>query len=144
MEAIVQLQEHAAALNFFNRYNERKIEKMMELFSPTAVAVFIPLGEDGAGPVGGIGRHLWTGLIDSFPDISNTIKKSRVDQHGSLICEVTIGGTQAKDFAGIPSKGHRFDSDHIFIFRFDKQGLIESISINWDHQDFCRQLGAAV
>ncbi|WP_224996035.1 nuclear transport factor 2 family protein [Cesiribacter sp. SM1] len=141
METSIQLQEHAAALNFFSRYNERKIEKMLELFSPSAVAAFIPLGDDGAGKVEGIGRYLWTGLIDSFPDISNTIKKSRIDQHGSLICEVNIGGTQVKDFAGIPNKGLRFNSDHIFIFRFNEQGLIESISVNWDHQDLCRQLG---
>lgn len=143
METSIQLQEHAAALNFFSRYNERKIEKMLQLFSPTAVVAFIPLGDNGAGTVDGLGRYLWSALIDAFPDISNRINKSRVDQHGSLVCEVNISGTQAKDFAGITNKGLRFDSDHIFIFRFNEQGMIENVSINWDHQDFCRQLGAA-
>lgn len=144
MEATIQLQEHAAALNFFSRYNERKIERMLEIFSPGAMVSFIPLGKDGAGTVDELGRAIWTALIDSFPDIRNEIKKSKMDQYGNLICEVVIRGTQAKDFAGIPAKGLQFGSDHIFIFHFNREGLIDSISVNWDHQDFCRQLGLGV
>jgi hypothetical protein len=53
-----------------------------------------------------------------------------------------IFGTQQKEFAGIPSKGLRFESDHIFIFRFNSQDKIENITINWDHGSFRHQLGA--
>jgi hypothetical protein len=57
---------------------------------------------------------------------------------------VVIRGKQAKDFAGIPSKGKHFESDHIFIFHLNEQGKIDDIIVDWDHQDFCRQLGVAV
>ena len=53
-----------------------------------------------------------------------------------------IRGTQAKDFADIKSKGKHFDSDHIFIFHLNGNNKIDYINIQWNHEDFKRQLGA--
>ena len=80
--------------------------------------------------------------MDCFPDLDNTVTSTQIDEAGNVICVVKIFGTQAKDFAGISSKGLRFDSDHIFIFHFDDDNKIDNISINWDHANFSRQLGS--
>jgi len=53
---------------------------------------------------------------------------------------VVIFGNQKKDFAGITSKALRFDTEHIFIFRFDEQSLIGHIHVSWSHEGFVKQL----
>lgn len=58
-----------------------------------------------------------------------------------VVCKVAIFGTQAKEFAGSPSQGLKFNSDHIFIFRFDADDRITAVTIDWDMADFQRQLG---
>ena len=40
------------------------------------------------------------------------------------------------------SKGLKFDSDHIFIFHLDDNNKIDHVRIQWNHEDFKRQLGA--
>jgi hypothetical protein len=51
-----------------------------------------------------------------------------------------IFGKQEKEFAGLPPKGNSFDSEHIFIFRFNEAGKISDLKIDWDHESFVRQL----
>jgi len=53
-----------------------------------------------------------------------------------------ICGTQAKDFADIPNKGLRFESDHIFIFHLNDENKIDNIKVSWNHADFKKQLGS--
>jgi predicted ester cyclase len=84
---------------------------------------------------------LWLLLMDCFPDLDNTVDSATVEGD-AVVCRVSIFGTQQKDFAGIPSKGLRFESDHIFIFRFSPDDVIQSISIDWNHDGFVRQLSA--
>ena len=88
-----------------------------------------------------LGKNLWAALMDSFPNIDNTID-SFVENGDELACHVFIFGRQEKDFAGIPSKNLRFENDHIFVFRFDEDDYIASIIVSWDHERFCEQLGA--
>ena len=42
---------------------------------------------------------------------------------------------------GIVSKSCRFNSDHVFVFRFNEADQIQELTINWDHASFVRQLG---
>jgi hypothetical protein len=129
-----------ACVSFMFAYQQRNVEKMLSFCNPDGEIFFKPLGEGGKGKIGELGRAIWTELIDSFPDIDNTVDAAIAEDGDAVRCQVVIRGTQAKDFADISNKGKHFDSDHIFIFRLNEGGKIDRIEIEWDHADFKRQL----
>jgi steroid delta-isomerase-like uncharacterized protein len=145
MQTIVKntsLDLKGSAINFMFAYAEQDLDKMMRFCDTEGEVWFKPLGEDGRGTIGGLGKGLWTALMDSFPDLNNTVDSATLDADGNVRCQVVIRGTQAKDFAGIPCKDQQFNSDHIFIFKHNSDGKINSIHIEWNHADFQRQLGS--
>ncbi len=81
-------------------------------------------------------------LIECFPDIDNTVH-SIVAKDGTIECVVSIRGQQAKDFAGITSKGCTFDCEHIFVFQLNDELSIQHIDIEWNHADLVNQLSAS-
>jgi predicted ester cyclase len=114
---------------------------MIGLATPDATVHFLPLGDDGRGSFWEFGKVVWDLLIDCFPDISNAVDS--LSAEGDMVtANVTIGGTQAKEFMGIANKGCRFDSDHVFVFRFNEADQIQDLTINWDHAGFVKQLGS--
>lgn len=129
-----------ACVEFIFAYQQRNVEKMLSFCNPDGEVHFVSLGEAGRGTIGGLGKGIWSGLIDAFPDITNTLDAAIADGEDSVRCQVLISGTQTKDFAGIENKGKHFDSDHIFIFRLNQDNKIETISIQWDHEDLQKQL----
>jgi hypothetical protein len=131
-----------ACVEFMFAYQQRNIKKMMSFCNPEGIVYFEPLGESGRGKIGELGKAIWSDLIDSFPDIDNTLDAAVAEGEDTVRCQVVIRGTQVKDFAGITNKGLRFDSDHIFIFHLDGENKIDMIRISWDHQDFMHQLGS--
>lgn len=131
-----------ACVKFMFAYQQKNVEKMLSFCDSQGTIFFTPLGNAGKGTIGELGRQIWSGLIDSFPDIDNTVEAAIAEDGESVRCQVVISGTQAKDFAGIVSKGKRFDSDHIFIFHLNPENKINDIRISWDHEDFQRQLGS--
>jgi hypothetical protein len=135
-----QLSLKNACVEFMFSYQQRNVAQMLNFCDPEGEVWFMPLGEAGRGKIGELGKAIWTSLIDSFPDIDNTVDATIAEDGESVRCQVVISGTQAKDFAGIVSKGKHFDSDHIFIFHLNDQQLIDSIHVSWDHEDFQRQL----
>jgi len=146
METAIQQQHQLslknACVNFMFAYQQRNVDKMLGFCAPEGDIFFKPLGDSGKGKIYELGKGLWTSLIDSFPDLDNTVDAAIAEDGERIRCQVVISGTQAKDFAGIVNKGKHFDSDHIFIFRLNPAGKIENIEIEWDHEDFKRQLGA--
>jgi Cu2+-containing amine oxidase len=145
MDTLLKQQEISlknACVNFMFAYQQRYVDKMLSFCDPEGEVYFKPLGDAGKGKIGELGKAIWTALIDCFPDIDNTVDATVAEEEDSVRCQVVIRGTQAKDFAGIVSKGKKFDSDHIFIFRLNNAGKIDRIEISWDHEDFQRQLGA--
>lgn len=135
-----QLSLKNASVNFMFAYQQRDVNKMLSYCNPNGEVWFKPLGQAGKGTIGELGKAIWTSLIDSFPDIDNTVDATIAEDGDAVRCQVVISGTQAKDFAGIESKGKRFDSDHIFIFHLDDENKIDRIHVSWDHEDFQRQL----
>jgi hypothetical protein len=146
METLVKQQQELslknACVNFMFAYQQKNVDKMLSFCDLDGTVHFLPLGESGKGKIGELGRHIWTALIDAFPDIDNTLDAAVAEENNTVRCQVVIRGTQAKDFAGITSKGLKFDSDHIFIFHLNDENKIDSITVSWDHADFSRQLGA--
>jgi len=131
-----------ACVEFMFAYQQKNIDKMMSLCDPDGAIHFTPLGNAGKGKIGELGKGIWSALIDCFPDIDNTLDAAVAEDENTVRCQVVIRGTQAKDFADIPSKGLHFDSDHIFIFHLNDENKIDDVNITWDHADFKKQLGA--
>ena len=131
-----------ACIEFLFAYQQKDLQKMLSFCNYDGVVEFIPLGESGKGQIGELGRAVWGNLIDSFPDIDNTLDAAVADGENQLRCQVIIRGTQQKEFADIKNNGLHFESDHIFIFRLSPENKIDHIQINWDHEDFKRQLGS--
>jgi len=131
-----------ACVEFMFAYQQRSVEKMLSFCDPEGTVFFEPLGDGGHGKIVELGKAIWSGLIDSFPNIDNTLDAAVATDENTVQCQVVIRGKQSKDFADITSKGLTFDSDHIFIFRLNPDNKIVHIHINWNHADFKKQLGA--
>jgi len=138
-ESITDLTRKGTCIEFFSAYQELDTERMISLATPEATVWFEPLGEGGKGLFQEFGKNVWSLLIDCFPDLDNTVD-SMYSEDEAVICKVAIFGTQKKEFLGLPSKGLKFNSDHIFVFRFDENDKIIDLKINWNHEGFVAQL----
>jgi predicted ester cyclase len=128
-------------LEFFSAYQDMELDRMLGLCDPQGTISFIPLGSDYIGKIHEVGKAVWAALMDSFPDLDNTVIDQQNDNAANTItCKVDIFGTQQKDFAGLPASGKRFRSEHIFIFKFTDEDKIQDIQINWNHDSFVKQL----
>ena len=140
-ETIDTLAKKGTCIEFFSAYQDFDLNRMMTLCSLTGEVAFEPLGVDYKGKIHETGKAIWSALMDSFPDLDNTVHSQTFSEaDNSVTCSVAIFGKQEKEILGIPSKGLRFDSDHIFIFRFDEKGKIDKLSIDWNLDSFVKQL----
>jgi len=145
METLVQPRQISLknkCVEFMFAYQQKNLEKMLSFCDPEGTVEFVPLGQAGKGKIGELGRTVWGGLLTCFPDIDNTLDAAVAEDESTVRCQVVIRGTQVADFAGIKNQGKHFDSDHIFIFHLDADNKINHISIEWNHEDFKRQLGS--
>lgn len=131
-----------ACVEFMFAYQQKNLKKMLSFCDLDGTVAFVPLGEAGKGKIGELGKAIWGGLMECFPDIDNTLDVAVAEDEHTVRCQVVIRGTQVKDFADIKNKGKHFDSDHIFIFHLNDNNKIDHINITWNHDDFKRQLGS--
>jgi hypothetical protein len=131
----------AICMDFFSAFQDLDPDRMLRLCRPEGKVSFIPLGSGFSGKIKEVGIGIWSALMDSFQDLENTVIDLQYNQaENEVACTVEIFGTQEKDFAGLPSQGKFFVSEHIFIFRFNEQTEIEEIKVFWDHEHFVEQL----
>ena len=143
-ESMDILSKKGTCIEFFSAYQDFDLDRMLSLCSPTGEVHFEPMGAAGKGKIHETGKAIWAALMDSFPNLDNTVKSQTFNEaDNSVSCVVTIFGKQEKAFAEIPSKGNEFDSDHIFIFRFNEEGKITNLKVSWDHERFVKQLTGA-
>jgi steroid delta-isomerase-like uncharacterized protein len=133
---------------FFDAYRVHDVEAMVDACAEQADFHYVPLemwGKQrvvrGDGKVRSIGKVLWTGLIASFPDLTNEVTSLHADGAGNVAAEVTIRGTQAKPWGPIASAGKALALRHLFVFHLDERNLIDEIRAYWDAADMHRQLG---
>jgi len=133
---------------FFDAYRARDVERMTELCAEGADFRYVPFEVwarqrvlHGDGKVGTVGKAIWTALIDAFPDLTNAVTTVRADTQGNVAAEVTIGGTQAKDFGVIGCTGGHYDLPHLFLFHVNDEGLIDDLVAYWDNVHWKSQLG---
>jgi hypothetical protein len=145
METLLQQQQISLknkCVEFMFAYQQKNLEKMLSFCDPEGIVEFLPLGEAGKGKIGELGKAIWGGLLVCFPDIDNTLDAAVAEDEHTVRCQVVIRGTQAQDFADIKNHGKHFDSDHIFIFHLNDHNKIDYISVEWNHEDFKKQLGS--
>jgi steroid delta-isomerase-like uncharacterized protein len=133
---------------FFDAYRARDVEDMVDLCDDMAEFHYVPFeawGKQrvvrGDGKVRTIGKVLWTGLIDAFPDLGNDVTSISADSDGNVVAEVVISGTQSKDWGSIGMQGKHFDLPHLFLLHVNGDGLIDRITAYWDSAHFHQQLG---
>jgi ketosteroid isomerase-like protein len=140
-ESLEALTRKGTCIEFFSAYQDMDIDRMLALCSPDGEIFVKPLGNSGKGKIHQKGKDLWTALMDAFPGLDNTVQNQIFsEQNNTVTCDVVILGQQEKPFAGIPSQGLRFESEHIFIFHFDDESKIDQIEVDWDHNRFVNQL----
>jgi steroid delta-isomerase-like uncharacterized protein len=129
-----------AARSFFTAYNAHDVDTMVAACTEDARLRYVPMGSQGLGRVREVGKAIWSGLIDAFPDLTVTVQSIFGDER-DVAAEVVIGGTQRKDFFQIPNRGRRYDLPHAFILRTDDSNRITGITAYWDNASFYSQLG---
>jgi len=135
--------------SFFDAYREHDVERMADLCDDTARFRSVPFELwrkqrviRGDGKVRTIGKILWTGLIESFPDLSNEVTKITAGNDGYVAAEVVLSGTHAKDWGSIRSRGRSFRSPHLFLFHINEHEKIDKITSYSDNASVRVQLGA--
>ncbi|WP_299652021.1 nuclear transport factor 2 family protein [uncultured Tateyamaria sp.] len=128
------------AAELFDHYRAQDVPAMVAMFKPEGIVEYVPFAL--AGPVEQVGPGSWGVLIDSFPNLSNSIHSITGDASGRKAwIDVDISGTQAKEAFGVPSKGHAYNLRHLFVLDTDENGKITHMTAFWDNVDWYRQLG---
>ena len=96
----------------------------------------------GDGTIGTVGKALWTGLFEAFPDVTNEVTSLVADGDGNVAAEVVVGGTQSGEWGTTGNRRRRFSLPHLFVFRVGDGGLIERVAAYWDDAQLREQLGA--
>ena len=142
--------ESAAAVvtDFFDRYRAHDVDGMTDLCSINAGLSYVPVelwGKQrvlrGDGKVATIGKPLWTGLIASFPNLSNTVRTITSNDDGDVVAEVDIEGTQQLPWGLIAPAGKHYREPHLFIFHVGPDLLIDKITGYWNDAGISQQLG---
>ena len=133
---------------FFDRYRAHDVDGMTDLCSINADFSYVPFevwGKQrvlrGDGKVGTVGKTIWTGFINSFPDLSNTVHTLTANGDGDVVVEVDIEGTQQLAWSFVAPAGRHFCEPHLFIFHVGEDLLIDGIAAYWDNAGISRQLG---
>jgi ketosteroid isomerase-like protein len=133
---------------FFAAYSRHDVDEMTEMCSDNADFSYVPFeawGKQrvvrGDGKVRTVGKVLWAGLINSFPDLFNTVHSVDANDNGDVVVTCDIGGTQQIAWGNAAPRGKRFSEPHLFIFHVGEDGLIDRIKAYWDGAGINRQLG---
>ena len=139
----------ARVRHFFAAHRAHDVEGMAACCVDSAAFSYVPVewwGRQrvtrGDGTVGTVGKALWTGLFEAFPDLTNEVTSLVSDGKGNLAAEVVVSGTQSADWGTIGNRRRRFSLPHLFVFRVGDGGLIERIAAYWDDAALREQLGA--
>jgi ketosteroid isomerase-like protein len=133
---------------FFDAYRQQDVDRMVELCDENAGYRSVPFETwrkqrivRGNGKVCTVGKPLWSGLIEAFPDLTNRVVNIISGEDGHVAAEVMICGTQAKDWVPVHTRGRHYRSPHLFLIRVGESGKIENITSYSDNAGVRQQLG---
>lgn len=138
----------AVVTEFFDRYRAQDVEGMTDLCTDNADFSYIPFEVwakqrvfRGDGKVRTVGKVIWSGLINSFPNLGNVVHRIDGNDDGDVVVACDITGTQQIAWAFIRPAGGSIVAPHLFILHVNGDGLIDSIRAYWDNAQVCRDLG---
>jgi ketosteroid isomerase-like protein len=150
LDARADAAESAAQVvtEFFDRYRAHDVEGMTDLCAINADFCYVPFevwGKQrvlrGDGKVATVGKPLWTGLLSSFPNLSNTVHTVTANDDGDVVAEVDIEGTQQLPWGLIAPAGQHYCEPHLFVFHVGPDALVDSITAYWNDAGISQQLG---
>ena len=128
-------------LAFFSFLEDNNFDRVLAHCASDALIEFEPLGESFKGTVSGIGRIIWSALIESFPDLRIELKDMDWNATGhKAVCLVNIQGTQRYPFIGFRLNGQSLNLTQYFTFHFNDNAKIELIRVQWIHDELVNQL----
>lgn len=133
---------------FFDAYRRHDVHAMAEMCTDNADFSYAPYevwGKQrvlrGDGKVKTVGKALWSGFINSFPDLYNEVHEVDANDRGDVIVTCDIGGTQQIAWGFAESHNKPFREPHLFVFHVDTTGLIDNVRAYWNDASINRQLG---
>jgi steroid delta-isomerase-like uncharacterized protein len=126
--------------SFFNSYDAHDVDGMLTLCSDDAHLHYVGMGKQGEGRIKQVAKTICSTLFDAFPHFRVRLECAFADEQ-NVAAQVTIEGTQRKDFVNIPNHGRHYDLPHAFLLKTGDRRLITSITAYWDNANFYSQLG---
>jgi|SRR5687768_175864 len=126
-------------------FNDRSFrEKAKEVADADVVVIDRPTGQEFHGVDGFI--QLSEGFVAAMPDLKGTAVEHKVDGnkvttrvHG----QGTFTGTMQTPQGTVPGNGNPLDIEYQLEQEFNDAGKLVRFAVNYDMQDFMRQLGMA-
>lgn len=138
----------AVVSDFFDRYCAHDVHGMADLCTINADFSYPPFEVWGKqavlradGKVGTVGKAIWAGLIQAFPNLSNVVNSIEANDEGDVVAQVDLGGTQQGAWGFVTPAGKTYSEPHLFIFKVGPDGLISSITGYWNNAGISQQLG---
>jgi len=138
----------AVVTEFFDRYRAHDVHGMGDLCTINADFSYPPFEVWGKqrvlradGKVGTVGKAIWAGLIQAFPNLTNVVHSVEANDEGDVVVQVDIGGTQQLPWGLVRPAGQSYSEPHLFIFKVNQDGLISSITAYWNNAGISQQLG---
>jgi predicted ester cyclase len=123
---------------FFAGMDARDVNRIMARVDPQAKVNLVPLGLQGDAETGG--RQYFEQLASAFPDLQVRVRRLFVGHDNTAVAEITIEGTQARDFFGILNQEKLMDLDQVW-FLHASGGVIDQIKAYWCQNRLYRRLG---
>ena len=88
-ENLDALSKKGTCIEFFSAYQDMDLDRMLGLCDPEGKIEFVPLGEPFRGKIHEVGKGLWSAIMDSFPNLDNTVKHQTFNgDTNTVTCQV--------------------------------------------------------
>ena len=138
----MDMQELAqAGIDTFNDRSFR--EKAKDLMDPDVVILDKPTNQELRGPDGYV--QYSDGFVNAIPDLKGTVIEHKVS--GNKVSSRVRGqghftGTMVNPQGSLPGNGNTVDIEYRIEQEFNNAGKVVRFVVDYDMQDFMRQLGA--
>ena len=125
-------------------FNDRSFrEKAKDLMDPDVVVLDKPTNQELRGPDGYV--QYSNGFVNAIPDLKGTVIEHKVS--GNNVSSRVRGqghftGTMVTPQGSLPGNGNTVDIEYRIEQEFNNAGKVVRFVVDYDMQDFMRQLGA--
>jgi predicted ester cyclase len=125
-------------------FNDRSYrDKAKDMMDPNVVTVDKPTNQEMRGPDGYV--QYSNGFVNAIPDLKGTVIEHKVS--GNKVNTRVRGqghftGTMVTPQGSLPGNGNTVDIEYRIEQEFNDAGKIVRFAVDYDMQDFMRQLGA--